>query len=61
MYLDECDRLAVQINRVMEEAGEKVDGNLEEIRMTYSKKIQRLEDVVNKVCNISLLCIVVFD
>lgn len=50
--LDECDRLAVQISRVMEEAGEKVEGNLEEIRMTYSKKIQKLEDVVKKVCNI---------
>lgn len=41
----------------MEEAGEKVEDNLEEIRMTYSKKIQKLEDVVEKVCNIFLFVI----
>lgn len=33
----------------MEEAGEKFEGNLDELKSTYAKKIQRLEDIVKKV------------
>lgn len=33
----------------MEEAGEKVEDNIDEVKMTYTKRTKKLEDVVKKV------------
>lgn len=45
---DECDQLAITIGRVMEEAGNKVECDIEEIRRKYKEKIKCLEDTVKR-------------
>lgn len=49
---DECDQLALTIGRVMEEAGEKVEVNIDEIKSTYTQRLQKFEDIIKKVCNL---------
>lgn len=39
----------------MEEASEKVEGNIGEIKSDYAKKLNKLEDIIKKVCLIFLL------
>lgn len=48
-FLDECDQFAMTIGRVMEEASEKVDGNIGELKTDYARKLQKLEDIIKKV------------
>lgn len=33
----------------MEEAGDKMEGNIDEIKITYSQRMQKLEDIIKKV------------
>lgn len=33
----------------MEEAGEKIDGNIGEIKTNYSQRINKMEDIIKKV------------
>lgn len=47
--IDECDQFAMNIGRVMEEASDKVEGNIDEIKADYAKKLQKLEDIIKKV------------
>lgn len=47
--IDECDQFAMTIGRVMEEASDKVEGNIDEIKADYVKKLQKLEDIIKKV------------
>lgn len=47
--VDECDQLALTIGRVMEEAGEQVEGNFDEIKTIYTQRLHRLESIINKV------------
>lgn len=47
--IDECDQLALTIARVMEEAGDKVDTNIDEIKSDYSQRMQKLEAIIKKV------------
>lgn len=47
--IDECDQLALTIGRIMEEAGDKMEGNIDEIKITYSQRMQKLEDIIKKV------------
>lgn len=49
LYTDECDQLALTIGRVMEEAGDKVEGNIDEIKSNYSQRMNKLEDIIKKV------------
>lgn len=46
---DECDQLALTIGKVMEEAGDKVEGNIDEIKTNYSQRMCKLEDIIKKV------------
>ncbi|XP_031618135.1 interactor of constitutive active ROPs 2, chloroplastic-like [Contarinia nasturtii] len=45
---DECDQLALTIGRVMEEAGEKVEVNIDEIKSNYAQRLQKFEDIIKK-------------
>lgn len=49
LKLDECDQLALTIGRIMEEAGDKMEGNIDEIKITYSQRMQKLEEIIKKV------------
>lgn len=49
MNLDECDQLALTIGKVMEEAGNKVEGNIDEIKTDYTQRMHKLEDIIKKV------------
>lgn len=33
----------------MEEAGDKVEGNIDEIKTNYSQRMNKLEDIIKKV------------
>lgn len=33
----------------MEEAGDKMEGNIDEIKINYSQRMQKLEDIIKKV------------
>ncbi|XP_055323912.1 uncharacterized protein LOC129578801 isoform X2 [Sitodiplosis mosellana] len=46
---DECDQLALTIGKVMEEAGDKVEGNIDEIKTNYTQRMHKLEDIIKKV------------
>lgn len=46
---DECDQLALTIGKVMEEAGDKVEGNIDEIKNNYTQRMHKLEDIIKKV------------
>lgn len=46
---EECDQLALTISRVMEEAGGKVDDNMDEMKSDYTKRMQKLEGIIKKV------------
>lgn len=46
---EECDQLALTISRVMEEAGGKVDDNMDEMKSDYTKRMQKLEEIIKKV------------
>lgn len=47
--LEECDRLASTIGRVMEEAGERVDSNIDELKREYTEKLRKMEILLKKV------------
>lgn len=47
--IDECDQLALTIGRIMEEAGDKMEGNIDEIKINYSQRMQKLEEIIKKV------------
>lgn len=46
---DECNQLATTISRVMEEAGNKVDNDVDELKRKFNEKIRKLENVIRKV------------
>lgn len=48
-FIDECDQLALTIGRIMEEAGDRMEGNIDEIKINYSQRMQKLEDIIKKV------------
>lgn len=48
MISEECDQLALTIGRVMEEAGDKMEGNIGEIKSNYSHRLNRLENIIKK-------------
>lgn len=41
--------MASTIGRIMEEAGDKMEGNIDEIKINYSQRMQKLEDIIKKV------------
>lgn len=46
---DECDQLTLTVSKVMEEAGDKVEGNIDEIKTNYTQRMSRLENIIKKV------------
>lgn len=54
---DECEQLALTVSRVMEEAGDKVEGNIDEIKTNYSQRMNKLEDIIKKVWKFSQYCL----
>lgn len=46
--LDEFDQLALTISRVMKEAGDKVENNIDEIKTNYSQRMNKLEYLYKK-------------
>lgn len=52
IFSEECDELARTIGRVMEEAGDKMEGNIGEIKSNYSHRLNRLENIIRKASDI---------
>lgn len=52
-YADECDQLAVTISRVMEEAGNKVENEVEEIKTKYMERIKCLENTIKRLISLN--------
>lgn len=49
IFSEECDRLASTIGRVMEEAGDRVDNNIDELKREYTDKLRKMEILLKKV------------